>query len=126
MRLPPACPVFISETTLSPVTEAVQVSTLPEEVVPPAGVDVEVELAELNGGGVFQPRAESSFPEESEVGSSSAEFVFPEEPPGGFDLGALSDLLDLHNDLFAVSWPCGLDALTVSALLRRAEGPALT
>jgi hypothetical protein len=125
-ELPPAFPVFIAETVQPPVTVTVQSPFLSEEDVLPAGLNVEEELAELNGGGVRQSHAESSFPENSEVGSSCAVFCFPEEPPGDFDLIALSELLDLHNDRVVVSWPRGLDAVTVSALLKRAVGPALS
>jgi len=118
-QLPPTVPVFISETVQPPVE---QVFTLPEEFVPPAVGDVEEDLAELNGCGFRKPSAESSSPEEVLVVSSGAELPFPEELTGVVDLGALADLLDLHNDAFPVSWPHGLDASTAYALLRRAKG----
>jgi len=118
-QLPPTVPLFISETVQPPVA---LVSTLPEEFVPPAVGDVEEDLAELNGSGFRKPNAESSSPEEVLVVSSGAEPLFPEELTGVVDLGALADLLELHNDAFPVSWPQGFDASTAKAVLLRARG----
>jgi len=90
--------------------------------VPPAVGDVEDDLAELNASGFRKPSAVSSSPEEVLVVSSGAELLFPEEPTGVVDRGALADLLDLHNDAFPVSWPQGFDASTAKAVLLRARG----
>ena len=119
-QLPPTVPVFISETVQPPVA---QVSTLPEEFVPPAALDVDEELAELNGCVFGQPFVHSVQHDQRAVeqGSRGSEFSFPEEPPGGFDLDALADLLDMHNDRLPVCWPHGFDALTAKAVLMRAQ-----
>jgi len=123
MQLPPAVPVFISEIIQPPPA---QVSTLSEEFVPPAAIDVDEELAELNGCGVRQPLFCSlpgdPPPSAAEHDSSVQEFLLPDEPPGGFDLEALADLLDMRNDRLPACWPQGFDAFTAKAVLMRANG----
>ena len=120
VQLPPVGPLFVDETAQS---LPVQVATLSEEFVLPADVDVDEELAELNSCVSRQPVTQRCVA--SEQGSSDLEVLVVEEPLNGVDLGALADLLDLHNDSFPVSWPHGLDASTANALLRRAKGQAL-
>jgi len=117
MQLPPVGPLFIAEAVQSP---PVQVATLSEEFVPPAALDVDEELAELNGCAFRQPVTQRCAAVEQ--GSRDLEVLVPEEPPGGFDLGVLADLLDMHDDRLPVCWPPGLDALTARAVLLRAKG----
>jgi len=109
MQLPPAHAAVVSDVPVSP-----------------AAFDVDEELAELNGCGVRQPRvrslSRSSHSRATEQDSSVQALSLPAEPPGGFDLEALADLLDMHNDRLPVCWPQGFDALTAKAVLLRANG----
>ena len=117
MQLPPVGPLFVDETAQS---LPVQVATLSEEFVLPSDVDVDEELAELNSCVSRQPVTQRCVA--SERGSSDLEVLVVEEPLNGVDLGALADLLELHNDAFPVSWPQGFDASTAKAVLLRARG----